>query len=302
SVPFRFQLDAQQGQPQGAFSVWQNQAFIPSSGQWVPLMIPEGSVPQLWPLVVLAKLVDDPDHSKDPASLGAQGSATEPAVIIQGITLLPNQASPGKEDLLSTALAGVGTGLVNGNGTPKIAQSDHITVLLRPSVICFDQLFNNDNPDKRGTLITPYSSNLTADPPPNSKTGPIVPDTLLNPGNDAIASVSNLVKAVQYGCLPTGRYSINVVYPDGQAWTVPNEAGACSGTEGSTDFSNLTCTIKPRPVLRSQGPRAVVEITATTNAANCKSAPPAAGPPNKDAAPATSPAPAIPSVCQPTQQ
>ena len=70
-------------------------------------------------------------------------------------------------------------------------------------------------------------------------------------------------------CLPTGRYAINAVYPDGQAWTVPNETGACSGAEGATDYAQLTCTLQPRPVLRSQGTRAVVEIVAATDASHC---------------------------------
>ncbi len=69
--------------------------------------------------------------------------------------------------------------------------------------------------------------------------------------------------------MPVGRYSINVIYPDGQAWTVPNESGACSGAEGATNYTNLSCTLQPRPILYSQGTRAVVEITAATNPAHC---------------------------------
>ena len=62
---------------------------------------------------------------------------------------------------------------------------------------------------------------------------------------------------------------INVVYPDGQAWTVPNEAGACSAVEGSTDWTDLTCTIQPRPIVRLAGNRrAVVEAVAASNPAN----------------------------------
>jgi hypothetical protein len=81
-----------------------------------------------------------------------------------------------------------------------------------------------------------------------------------------------LVKAPYVACLPTGRYAINVVYPDGQAWTVPNEAGGCSGTEGTTDTSKSPpeCTLTPRPVLTSQGPRAVVEIVATKDPNHCQ--------------------------------
>jgi hypothetical protein len=80
------------------------------------------------------------------------------------------------------------------------------------------------------------------------------------------------------GCLPLGRYQINMVYPTGQAWTTPNEEGSCAASEGATTFSganapgagfaddplHISCATKPRPVLYSQGTRAVVEITAGT--------------------------------------
>jgi hypothetical protein len=137
-------------------------------------------------------------------------------------------------------------------------------VLLRPSVICFDTLFDPNNPDKRGTLVTPYLTGTTADLPNGTPNQPLVNVSALlsNP------SLATLVGNVKQGCLPAGRYAINVVYPDGQAWTVPNEAGSCAGpnsAEGATDFGALTCTVKPRPLLYSQGNRAVIEITPTAS-------------------------------------
>ncbi|MBK7396559.1 MAG: hypothetical protein IPJ34_09730 [Myxococcales bacterium] len=45
-----------------------------------------------------------------------------------------------------------------------------------------------------------------------------------------LANNPNRVKAVDYGCLPPGHYSINVVYPTGQAWSFPNLMGYCSHT------------------------------------------------------------------------
>ena len=95
---------------------------------------------------------------------------------------------------------------------------------------------------------------------------PIVPQAVLT--NPQFAS---LVKGIPIeACLPTGRYAVNVVYPDGQAWTVPNESGeACLGDEGSTDYARLKCTLQPRPILYSQGTRAVVEIVPATNKAHC---------------------------------
>lgn len=288
--PFHFQLP-----PKGAtIFVWQDSALDPQTGEYVAQQIPEGqSVPYLWPLVVLNKLEDDPTHTADPASLTAQGDPTHPVIIMQGITLAgdPGHQANGQDSLFETAAPALGLGpsyyQPGPNGSPDplhpiISAQDHLTVLLRPSVICFDQLFNPNNPDKRGTLVVPNLTANSADLGAEVPNQNVVPaDLLTNTANDRV-HVNDLVKptpdgkpAVQ-GCLPTGRYAINVVYPDGQAWSVPNEAGSCSGGEGATTYSEeatlpkcekptdsqctLTCNIKPRPVLYSQGNRAVVEI------------------------------------------
>jgi hypothetical protein len=139
---------------------------------------------------------------------------------------------------------------------------------------------------------------MPTSPPP---VGPIVPVDILN-NNELTAryQVTNLVNNVQFGCLPKGRYAINVVYPDGQAWTVPNETGACSGDEGPTNYGGLTCSLKPRPILYSQGNRAVVEIVGPTNPANCQSAGPAANPQfDANTIPSGQAAPAVPVECLP---
>jgi hypothetical protein len=167
------------------------------------------------------------------------------------------------------------------SGRPTVFPQDHLTVLLRPAVLCFDTLFDSTNPDKRGTLVAPFLTGTSADLT-NPQTAPIVsPSVLTSP------ALSTLVKAAAQGCMPTGRYAINVVYPDGQAWTVPNEAGSCSGREGATDYTKLTCTLQPRPVLYSQGLRAVVEIVKATDPTHCVASPKAPAPP------------ATPSVCMP---
>jgi hypothetical protein len=283
----------------GGILVWQNQWFDASSQLWKGQQVPEGNnVPNLWPLVVLQKLVDDPGHMNDPASLQVQGDATHPLVIMQGITLLGGaMASDPKTDtdsLLNTVEAGGYPGPPLGppntlipnaaTGDPHQFLQDHLTVMLRPAVFCFDTLFDATKPDKRGNIVTPYLTGASATP---GKNAPIVPLNLLQNDGTDLASVSNLIKpppnyvagmtspAIQ-GCLPTGRYSINVVYPNGQAWTVPNEIGACTGDatgEGGTVWTNTpipTCTIQQRNVLRSQGPRAVVEITPAMVPAHCQ--------------------------------
>jgi len=316
--PFHFQL--QESAPEGSFLVWQNAAFDAATGTWRPLQIAEGNqVPMLWPVVILSKLIDDdevggqpdPHHSNDPASLTAQGGAGQPVVIMQGITFLESAQTAldaQADTLFNTAAAGpalAGTLFDPTTGLPTVFQQDHLMVALRPSVICFDHLFDDPPwPDQRGTLVTPFSQGEVADAPPSSsKLGPIVPPDLLNNGDPTRFQVDNLVGAVKYGCLPRGRYAINVVYPDGQAWTVPNETGACSGSEGATDFAHLTCTLEPRPVLYSQGNRAVVEVVGATNPANCQAQTPspAAGPPDQTAIAFGGPAPGVPAVCLPAQ-
>lgn len=328
--PFHFQLLPVAGDTpagQGAFSVWQDGIFNPKEGAYDPLFIPEGQgIPQLWPEVILSKLIDDPGHTLDPASLTVQGSATAPAVVIQGITLLTSPqngpfGSPAPDTLLNTIVAG-GAVLPSSSlfepssgfasaGRPVVYSQTELTVALRPSVVCYGHLFDGSI-DHRGVLVTPYqfgpvASSSTSGPP--TTTGPIVVPDLLDNGQvygsgatPARAQLGGLVSGVQYGCLPTGRYGISVVYPDGQAWTVPNEAGACTASEGSTDYavSPPTCTLQPRPTIHSQGPRAVVEITPATDPDHCvaPSAPPTTdlSTSNVIVAPG-SPPPQVPAAC-----
>jgi len=264
--PFHFQLPSASS-PGATFNVWQNAAFDPLAGTWVPQQTPEGEgVPSLWPLVVLTKLVDDPTHSLDPASLTAQGSATAPVVVLEGITLLGGDGVPGDgaPDSLANTISPASPIFDTTTGQPAILQQDHVTVLLRPTVICFDSLFDPTVSDKRGTLVTPHLLGTSADLA-GAIPAPVVPASALSSPQFAAQVKGSPVQA----CLPTGRYAINAVYPDDQAWTVPNEAGACSGVEGTTNYAQLTCTLQPRPVLRSQGTRAVVEIVAASNPASC---------------------------------
>jgi hypothetical protein len=267
--PFHFQVPVPGAMPPAFaanFSVWQNALFDSVKQQWAAQDIPEVSgIPQLWPLVVLTKL----DTSTDPLGIKAQGDPNHPVIVIQGITLLAGDGSgdPTKGDsLYNTATAEAFGSLFNpAAGQPIVFSQDHLTAVMRPAAICFNTLFDPSNPDKRGTLVTPHLLAQTADLPPAPNPQPIVPPSLLmNP------TISSLVKGLPVqACLPTGRYAINVVYPDGQAWTVPNESGVCQGAEGSTNYSKLTCTVQPRPVMRSQGERAVVEVTKATDPTHC---------------------------------
>ncbi len=71
-----------------------------------------------------------------------------------------------------------------------------------------------------------------------------------------------------YGCLPQGRYATNLVYPSGQAWTVPNEAGICAATETESQDGRLCGT---RAKLESQS--VVIEIGAPTDPVYCEAHP-----------------------------
>jgi len=69
-----------------------------------------------------------------------------------------------------------------------------------------------------------------------------------------------------------------MIYPTGQAWTIPNESGSCATSEGTLDVSasasptGAACAlggVVGRDVLMSQGTRGVLEITATANSSTC---------------------------------
>ncbi len=200
----------------------------------------------VWPLVVFAKLSDDPAHSLDPQSLKAQGSATQPIVIIQGITL--------NNDGFLPTLVGAPPKLP----TDAMAAKEHITVLVRPSVLCIDARSVSGG----GVLVTPHLTGKSADP------AEVGDKPLFDPVS--VQKANPLINGVKQGCLPLGRYAINAVYPTGQAWTTPNEAGSCASLEGKiipgvSNASTGSCDRKPRPVLPSQGTRAVLEIVPPTS-------------------------------------
>jgi hypothetical protein len=273
--PFKFQIPPAPAPgsmaPPDGFPVWQNALFNATAQKWMPQQIPEGGgMPQLWPLVVLMKLIDDPTGKLDPMSTTSQGSPTAPVVIMQGITLLGGDGTDpmAGDSLFNSGIASAfGTLFDNSTGRPTISIQDHLTVALRPAVICFDSLFDPTNSDKRGTVVTPHLIAPSADST-GSMMQPIVPPTALT--QPALASIVNPVPV--QGCLPVGRYAINIVYPDAQAWTVPNEAGSCSAAEGPTNFAGLTCATQPRPILYSQGTRAVVEIVPASDPSACAGA------------------------------
>ncbi len=230
--PFGLPLEPLPPAGRGGLLVYGRGASIPESAR----------VPALWPQVAFRKLKDDPTHDADPQSLAFQGSGKTPAVLLQGITLQD-------ESLVKTVAGPIAAG-------PSVsALRGKVKVLVRPAALCFDAA----RPDKGGLLVTPHLTGTSADPAETAEKA-LFDEALVR------QSLGKLVNEVRRGCLPVGRYAMVAAYPSGQVWTVPNEAGACAALEGTLlDREGVgSCSRKPRPILYSQGPRAVLEIVPPT--------------------------------------
>jgi hypothetical protein len=153
--------------------------------------------------------IDAKDHVPDsalvpslyPLSVFARlgGGST---VIVQGLTIA--------ESLVSTGLS-----------APTLhATKPEVIVGVRPSVVCLDPL----SPKQHAVLVVTHEADRGG--------RPVVAD----PGAVTSALAAQLGRPVDlvYGCLPEGRYSINLVYGTGQAWTTPNEAGVCAPSEAAS--------------------------------------------------------------------
>jgi hypothetical protein len=227
---------------------------------------PKGlTVASLFPQAIFGKLDD-----RDPRNQTAQAS---PAVIIQGINLtdgltantvtgcgglnsccsaiadaaskdtcaMASKAAQGNDAQCTTALTqlratpapngcpptGKFTSLLGGAALKTPRAADYIDVALRPSVICLNPL----DPLATVYVVTPEFEAFNG-------------DVLISAEDLAAKVVAQLgnrpnVKVVK-GCLPTGSFQGNLVYPTGQAWTLPNEAGNCMPLE--LPGANGTCT------------------------------------------------------------
>jgi hypothetical protein len=159
-------------------------------------------------------------------------TSQRPNVILQGVTIL--------DGLLETVSAPVD--LAEARREAQIA--------LRPAVLCIDPadktkpglLVNTHETDKQGNVLVADPAELEA----------------------ALSAQFLRPVHVVTGCLPEGRYNVNLVYDTGQAWTVPNEAGVCGSGE-ALSADGLTCGQRPRLVSQA----AVVTIGPPDDAGYC---------------------------------
>ncbi|MBM4359590.1 MAG: hypothetical protein FJ096_15920 [Deltaproteobacteria bacterium] len=167
----------------------------------------------------------------DPAT-----ASTEPLVLLQGLTLLGS--------LLDTAMT-----------KPELLfASDALSVALRPAVLCIDRR----DPTRPVTLLQSRERDARG-------------ETVLADPDEVVARLAKRLGRkvnLAYGCLPQGRYAMNLVYETGQAWTVPNEAGVCAASEPPS-ADGTRCSGRTR--LASQGVPLV--IGAPRDAAYCAANP-----------------------------
>lgn len=189
-------------------------------------------VPALYPISIFSKLSPASDLVAQP----------RPVVVMQGLTLY--------KSLIATGTLGMQAG-------PIAIPDMEVTVGLRPAAVCLDPT----DTKKPGLLVVTH---------PTDKKGNI----LVSDEEGVKAALGLQFKRpieIAIGCIPEGRYAMNLIYPTGQAWTVPNEAGICSPLEAAS-ADGKTCGTRAR--LASQD--AVITVGPPTDADYCASAPSAA--------------------------
>ncbi len=167
-------------------------------------------IPALFPISVFAKL-DDHDPLVRQAA---------PAVLLQGLTIY--------DDLVTTAMLGA---------APLDEPRESVLVGVRPAALCLHPT------EPKGVLVISHETDAAGNailPGPEDEDADAwgVRDV-----EEALTRQFGRTIEVVYGCLPEGRYALNLIYGTGQAWTVPNEAGVCAPSESA---SPDTCGARPR--------------------------------------------------------
>ncbi len=209
--------------------------------------VPESAnVPQLYPTSVFSKII-----ASRLANDKRVESQMRPRVIMQGLTLLTSLG------LTATKLPPAMPDPMNPVPPFQSAEPE-VTVAVRPAALCIDPV----DTSKKGVFV--LSRKTAADGTP-----------LLA---DEEGFKQDLAKRfgrpfdVVYACLPEGQYTMNLVYPTGQAWSVPNEAGVCAPAEPQTaDGKSCKAVTNARPRLVSQD--ALLVVGAPKDAAYCKANP-----------------------------
>ncbi|AUX45625.1 hypothetical protein SOCE26_071200 [Sorangium cellulosum] len=167
-------------------------------------------IPALFPISVFSKLDGD---------AGLVGQAA-PAVLLQGLTIYG--------DLLTTATLGP---------EPLNEPRDSALIGIRPAALCL----RPTEPERGGVLVLSRKA---------ARDGrDIIPARDVEGVEKALSAQFGTAIKIAYGCLPEGRYALNLLYGTGQAWTVPNEAGVCAPSEAAPSAD--VCGLRPR--LASQG-------------------------------------------------
>ena len=180
---------------------------------WTGAYSPASSiVPSLFPLTIFSLSTPGND-------LTAQAS---PAIILQAITI--------NQSLLNTVLS---PPMKNGPGVDVTS----LIAGLVPAVICIDP--TDFSPNAQATLLLSHKTDCMG-------------NALLTDEQGTLAALAKQFgrKVVDAeGCLPQGRYQMNLVYGTGQAWSVPNEAGICASSEPqSSDGTQCASPNQPNAI------------------------------------------------------
>lgn len=163
-----------------------------------------------------------------------------PAVVLQGLTMY--------QSLFTTAFT-----------KPDLAAAEPQAIVgIRPAVLCLDPV----DASKPAVLVITHDTD-------KAKNKIVADEAVLAA---TIGKQFHRKVSIAYGCLPEGRYGINLIYKTGQAWSLPNEAGVCAASEPQT-ADGKGCAEGPeagdphRARLASQA--TVLTITAPTDPAYC---------------------------------